>query len=60
MLCLHDELLVHTPIGDADQVTTIVENTLQETAHRWQQLDRRSSVRFVADTSTVVRWSDAK
>jgi len=60
VLCLHDELLVHTPIGDADQVTTIVENTLQETAHRWQQLDRRSSVRFVADTSTVVRWSDAK
>ncbi len=60
VLCLHDELLVHVPTEDAERGATIVENALQETAHRWQQVDLRGSVRFVADTSTISRWSDAK
>ncbi len=60
VLCLHDELLVHLPTEDAEHGVTIVEHALQETAHRWQQFDLRGSVRFVADTSTISRWSDAK
>lgn len=60
VLCLHDELLVHTPSLHADDVVTIVDDTLQETAARWQHPDLRSDVRFVADTSVIERWSDAK
>ena len=60
VLCLHDELLVHAQIGDAEQVATVVGDAVQETAHRWQQLGLHGSVRFLADTSTVARWSDAK
>ncbi len=60
VLCLHDELLVHVPTQGAERVASVVENALQETAHRWQQVGLRGSVRFVADTSTVTRWSDAK
>lgn len=60
VLCLHDELLVHVPTDVAARVATLVEEALQETAHRWQQNDLRGSVRFVADTSTIARWSDAK
>jgi len=60
VLCLHDELLVHVPADDAARVASLVEAALQEAAHRWQQIDLRGSVRFVADTSTIARWSDAK
>ena len=60
VLCLHDELLVHAPSLHADDVVTIVDDTLQETAARWQQPDLRCDVRFVADTSVIERWSDAK
>ncbi len=60
VLCLHDELLVHAPAGDADDVATIVDDALQETAARWQQPEIRADVRFVADTSVIGRWSDAK
>jgi len=60
VLCLHDELLVHVPADDAERVAILVEAALQETAHRWQQIDLPGSVRFVADTSTIARWSDAK
>jgi DNA polymerase-1 len=60
VLCLHDELLIHTSVDAAAQVSTLVDDSLQETAHRWQQIDLRGSVRFVADTSTISRWSDAK
>ena len=60
VLCLHDELLVHVPAHDAERVAILVGAALQETAHRWQQIDLRGSVRFVADTSTIARWSDAK
>ncbi|MGD9995974.1 MAG: DNA polymerase [Ilumatobacteraceae bacterium] len=57
VLCLHDELLVHTPIGRADEVAGLVVDCLGEAAHRWAP-DR--SVRFVADVAVVPRWSDAK
>jgi DNA polymerase-1 len=60
VLGLHDELLVHASARHADDVVTIVDDTLQETAARWQQPDLRGDVRFVADTSVIDRWSDAK
>ncbi len=59
VLCLHDELLVHSAEADADAVTRAITDGLQEAAHRW--LDPTlPRVRFVADTSVVRRWSDAK
>jgi DNA polymerase-1 len=60
VLCLHDELLVHAASDVVDHVARVVDDTLQETALRWQQLDHRAAVRFVADTSVIARWSDAK
>ena len=60
VLCLHDELLVHTPLADAHEVAAIVDDALQETSARWQQPELRGKVRFVADTSVIARWSDAK
>lgn len=58
VLCLHDELLVHTEAADA--VAAIVDDALQETAARWLQPDSDAGVRFVSDTSVIQRWSDAK
>ena len=60
VLCLHDELLVHAPLADANDVATIVDEALQETAVRWAQPELRGDVHFVADTSVIARWSDAK
>jgi DNA polymerase-1 len=57
VLCLHDELLVHAPEANAAATVTVVEDSLAEAAHRWHP---SSGVRFVADISTVTRWSDAK
>jgi DNA polymerase-1 len=57
VLCLHDELLVHAPVDHADAVARSVGECLQEAAHRWAP---DGAVRFVADISTVARWSDAK
>ncbi len=57
VLCLHDELLVHTPLAHAEAVAVSVGECLQEAAHRWAP---DGSVRFVADISTIARWSDAK
>ncbi len=57
VLCLHDELLVHAPAESAAVVAAVLDDCLQEAAWRWAP-DR--SVRFVADTSIVERWSDAK
>ena len=58
VLCLHDELLVHTRA--AEDVARIVDDAVQETAARWLRPDLRAGVRFVADTSVITRWSDAK
>jgi DNA polymerase-1 len=57
VLCLHDELLVHTPAGQGAAVAALVDDCLQEAARRWAP---DASVRFIADTSVVRSWADAK
>ncbi len=57
VLCLHDELLVHAPVEHGAGVARLLDDSLQEAAHRWAPDD---SVRFVADISVIRRWSDAK
>ena len=57
VLCLHDELLVHVPREHADEVAALVGSCLDDSARRWSGTDR---VRFVADTSVIRRWSEAK
>lgn len=57
VLCLHDELLVHAPAGHGEAAARMIDDALQEAAHRWAP---DHSVRFVADTSVIQRWSDAK
>lgn len=57
VLCLHDELLVHVPIEHAEAASALVDDALQEAAARWAP-DR--TVRFLADTSTISTWADAK
>ena len=56
VLCLHDELLVHVAADRAADLARLVDDCLQEAAHRWVP---GTPVRFVADTTTVARWSDA-
>ncbi|HPB44822.1 MAG TPA: DNA polymerase [Microthrixaceae bacterium] len=76
VLCLHDELLVHTPAEYADKVAAAVDAALQEAAARWapssdgrsttgrsdagRSTTGHSAVRFVAETSVVTSWADAK
>lgn len=57
VLCLHDELVLHVPHEKADQVVDLVGSTLDDAARRWTS---GAPVRFVADTSVVHRWSEAK
>jgi DNA polymerase I len=57
VLCLHDELLVHTPADQGQAVARLVDDCLQEAARRWAP---GTPVRFLSDTSVVERWSDAK
>lgn len=57
VLCLHDELLVHVPQEHADAAAAAVDAALTDAARRWLGGEQ---VRFVADTSVVRRWSDAK
>jgi DNA polymerase I len=57
VLCLHDELLLHVPIEHAAATVLLLDNCLQEAAHRWTN---GGPVRFVTDTSIIQRWSDAK
>jgi len=57
VLCLHDELLVHTPAAHGEQVRQLLADCLVEAVHRWAP-DR--SVHFVADLSVIERWSEAK
>ncbi|MDX2379476.1 MAG: DNA polymerase [Acidimicrobiia bacterium] len=59
VLCLHDELLVHTPAAVGDRTAAAVDDALEEAASRWAP-PRHPAVRFVADTSVIERWSDAK
>ncbi|APH01103.1 DNA polymerase I [Janibacter indicus] len=57
VLCLHDELLVHVPQEHAEQAAALVDRALTDAARRWLGGEQ---VRFVADTSIVRRWSEAK
>ena len=57
VLCLHDELLVHTPAAQADSTMQAVETALQDAARRWSG---GAPVRFVADAGIFHRWSEAK
>jgi DNA polymerase-1 len=57
VLCLHDELLVHVPIANADATVALLERCLGEAAHRWHPT---SNVRFVADTAIIHSWDQAK
>ena len=57
VLCLHDELLVHAPAERAAAVAALVDDAVQEAAYRWSPT---RDVRFVADTSVITRWSQAK
>jgi len=57
VLCLHDELLVHVPEASGDAAARLVAESLDAAAARWAPDD---SVRFVADVTTIHRWSDAK
>ena len=57
VLCLHDELLVHAPVEHAAEVAVRVDQALEDSARRWAP---GAPVRFVADTSVIARWSDAK
>lgn len=56
VLCLHDELLVHTPAHQAKATAEAVDTALADAARRWS---RGAPVRFVSDTSVVHRWSEA-
>jgi DNA polymerase-1 len=57
VLCLHDELLLHVRDAHAADVITLLSDDLAATASRWFPT---TAVRFVADTSAVRAWSDAK
>jgi DNA polymerase-1 len=57
VLCLHDELLVHSPREYADTVSRLVDDCLREAAQRWAP---GCGVRFISDTTIVRSWSDAK
>jgi DNA polymerase-1 len=57
VLCLHDELLVHCPREQADTVSRLVDDCLQEAAQRWAP---GCGVRFISDTTVIRSWSEAK
>jgi DNA polymerase-1 len=57
VLCLHDELIVHVPEQQAPAAAEAVEAAVTSAARTWAGTDQ---VRFVADTSIIRRWSEAK
>jgi DNA polymerase-1 len=57
VLCLHDELLVHTPTEHGQAVAEQVAEAVTETAFYWSPAP---DVRFLADVSIIQRWSEAK
>jgi DNA polymerase I len=59
VLCLHDELVVHAPQDRGDDTVALLDSALREAAHRWAP-PADVPVRFVAETSVISRWSDAK
>jgi DNA polymerase I len=57
VLCLHDELLIHSSQEHAPTVAKLVARGLDEAVQRWAPM---TPVRFVADIAIIPRWSDAK
>ncbi|HKX66993.1 MAG TPA: DNA polymerase [Intrasporangium sp.] len=57
VLCLHDELLVHVPLARAEEARRSVEEALARASRTWAGTEQ---VRFVADTTVIRRWSEAK
>lgn len=57
VLCLHDELLVEVPSESAGDCSQLVDRALTDAARRWAV---GAPVRFVAETSVIDRWSQAK
>jgi DNA polymerase-1 len=57
VLCLHDELLLHVPAGQAREVARLVGDCLAEASRRWAPGGR---VRFIADISVAGSWAEAK
>lgn len=57
VLCLHDELIVQIALEQSDHAAAIVTDAIAEAAHYWSPAP---DVRFVADVSTIKRWSEAK
>jgi DNA polymerase I len=57
VLCLHDELLIHTPLPNGQEVARLVDECLSEAARRYAP---GAPVRFTADISLVNCWADAK
>jgi DNA polymerase-1 len=57
VLCLHDELLVQAPREHGEVAARLLSDCLDEAVRLWAP---STSVRFVADVSLIVRWSDAK
>ncbi|NLA37239.1 MAG: DNA polymerase I [Actinobacteria bacterium] len=57
VLCLHDELLCHVPVEHAAAAAALVDAQLVAAGARWFA---GTGVRFVADTSIIASWADAK
>lgn len=57
VLCLHDELLLHVPEGQAQDAAALLHEALRTVTGHWAA---GSGVRFVADVTVVRRWSEAK
>jgi DNA polymerase I len=57
VLCLHDELLLHVPAGNAERTAELVGACLAEASGRWAPGGR---VRFIADITIIRCWADAK
>lgn len=57
VLCLHDELIVQVPEERAGDAAALLLDGLAEAAFRWSP---EPDVRFVADVSTVHRWSEVR
>ncbi|MEO7447570.1 MAG: DNA polymerase, partial [Humibacillus sp.] len=57
VLCLHDELLVHVPEDQAAEAVAALDPSLTRASRAWAGTDQ---VRFVADSSVIRRWSEAK
>ncbi len=57
VLCLHDELLIHTPSENAQDVAAMVHSAVDQAAFHWSP---SPEVRFLANVSIIDRWSEAK